>query len=524
MWKVAIIDDDPNVLRGMKKIIPWEELELEWVGEGKDGEEGLELIRLKHPDIVITDVYMPVLSGLDMVEKLRREGFKGKIIVLSGYSDFEYARQAMRLSVDDYLLKPASVTSLRQVIERVIGQLEEELIKKVKLDEVYQKLLSYEPFIAKEWMKSIVEGTFKKNMYHERFIHLQSDAWLNGKHLVLGIEIARNQRVSQSSISDWNLLRFAVGNIVNEVMQKESPESQFVQLQTRIGMIVLHCRKEENQEMIQQRVNKLLEEVLYCVEKNLKINILIGIGTVKDHWQQIYESTNEAYLAINTQSAEDNPDLSEIQLKFYHNFALAIRNSQAIYAQELVDSYIGHLNEYNQATPAILQQNAIELWTILVYTLYFEGIEVDDIYPKLILQNDLTEITSNNQFGLWLTKKIELILESHNYKENIKHKKTADKIIEYIHEHYSEEITLEELAEIVLISRNYLCFIFKKVTGETFNQYLTRVRIEKAKEMILEGKWLIYEIAEKVGYKNIPYFSTLFKKITGNTPSALVKQ
>ncbi|MCZ8515013.1 response regulator [Paenibacillus filicis] len=359
MWKVAIIDDDPYVLRGMKKIIPWAELDLEFVGEEQDGHKGLELIRTACPDIVITDIYMPVLNGLDMIEKLRDEGFQGKIVILSGYSDFEYARQAVRLDVDDYLSKPTSIEMLRKVMEKLIHRLEEELIKKEKMDEVYHK--------------------------------------------------------------------------------------------------------------------------------------------------------------------DANPELSETQLEFYHNFAQAIRNSKACYAKELVKGHIVHLQDINFTSQALLQQYTKEIWTILAYTLFDAGIVLNDIYPNHTLQNDLDNIISLIQFELWLLHIIDVILESRKYKDNLKHQKAMDTIIEYIHEHYTEDISLEELSDIVSISKNYLCYIFKKATGETFNQYLTRVRIEKAKEMILDGKWLVYEIAEKVGYKNIPYFSTVFKKITGHTPTDLVK-
>ena len=99
MWKIAIIDDERQVLNGMKRAIPWDELGAEWAGEAMNGEDGLEVIRRTLPDIVITDLYMPVMSGLYMMEQLRKEGFKGKIIILSGYSDFEHARQALRFKL-----------------------------------------------------------------------------------------------------------------------------------------------------------------------------------------------------------------------------------------------------------------------------------------------------------------------------------------------------------------------------------------------------------------------------------------
>ena len=129
MWSVVIVDDDEKVLRGMKKVIPWEELNCQWIGEARNGKEGLELIEKKQPDIIITDIYMPIMNGLEMIEGLKGAGSESKVIILSGYSDFEYARQALRLSIDDYLSKPASVDTIRRALQGIIGKLEAEKSK-----------------------------------------------------------------------------------------------------------------------------------------------------------------------------------------------------------------------------------------------------------------------------------------------------------------------------------------------------------------------------------------------------------
>lgn len=135
MWKIAIIDDERQVLQGMKRAIPWEELGAEWAGEALNGEDGLAMIRATSPDIVITDIYMPVMSGLEMMEQLRNEGFKGKIIILSGYSDFEHARQALRLQVSDYVSKPISLPTLRTILHKVIAELLREQEKVIRQGE-----------------------------------------------------------------------------------------------------------------------------------------------------------------------------------------------------------------------------------------------------------------------------------------------------------------------------------------------------------------------------------------------------
>ena len=164
-----------------------------------------------------------------------------------------------------------------------------------------------------------------------------------------------------------------------------------------------------------------------------------------------------------------------------------------------------------------------ELWTIFAYTLYDVGIFLDEIDADIDLEKELDSVISPELLAEWLAGKVSTICCNRQWNENIKHKQAIDFMVEYIHEHFAEDITLSDLAEKVFISRNYLSHIFKKAIGESFNNYLTKVRMEKAKRMILEGKYLIYEIAERVGYKNIPYFSTLFKKTTGFNPTELIK-
>ncbi|CAH0120200.1 putative response regulatory protein [Paenibacillus sp. CECT 9249] len=285
MRNIVIIDDDLNVLEGMREVIPWEELDAVWAGEALNGEEGIELVSSVRPDIIITDIYMPVMDGLTMIERLRADDFTGKVVILSGYSDFEHARKALRLDVSDYLSKPLSAESIRQVLANVIGQLEDEARSKREVEELKRKMRMLEPMAA-------------------------NAAW----------------------------------------------------------------------------------------------------------------SRDDARSDI---SGADDPGGGEI-------------------------------------------------------------------------------CGGERQAG-----------------ESIRHKQAAEFMLRYVHEHYGEDITVEELAEQLHISTNYLRSIFRKVTGETFNQYVTRVRIEKAKDLLMEGKYYIYEIAELVGYKNVTYFSTLFKKYTGVTPKGL---
>jgi two-component system response regulator YesN len=247
------------------------------------------------------------------------------------------------------------------------------------------------------------------------------------------------------------------------------------------------------------------------------LSVRVGIGGVKSGFRAFADSFDEAF----RQCSASRPLFAEVRsIRFYHQLVEAVRNCQESQAFGLIDEYVSHLKALKQISSAELTHLGNELWTILAYSLYDLGIELERIRPRF----DFPEAETPEHLADWLHSIVSDILRSRHWNDNIKHKQAVDFMINYIREHYNEEITLGELSRHVFISQNYLGQIFKNVVGETLNQYVTRIRIDKAKEMVLEGKYYIYEIAEKVGYTNIPYFTTLFKKQIGFNPSELLKK
>lgn len=538
MWKIGIIDDDRGVLQGIRRAIPWDELNAEWAGEALNGEEGLEMIKSACPDIVITDLYMPVMNGLDMIEQLRLSGYAGKVIILSGYSDFEYARQALRLNVSDYLSKPVSVPTLKSVLGQAIADLEKQEERRMKQDELLQKLRLYEPFVKKEWVKSAASGTLQSTGLQTE-IPVPYRFWSDCDHTVLGIELIRDQRGAKLNLSDWSLLRFAVSNIICEVTQEKFTSFDYTDLQTNRSVLIVHSDRSEPAGQLRERLEQLGVRLIECVHSYLKLKLRIGIGERKQHIRDIGSSTEEAFRVIDLhpQPAIPGYDLYvytvELQranaetpvrpVKLYLELAGAIRTSQEKQAHKIIFDYMGRLETEEGISKAYISMLAGELWGIIAFAFYEMGTVLDDIFSNDRNTREIAELNRPSELAEWLVAKIGIVFSSRQWGGNGKHRQAVDFMMEYIHEHYAEDITLSGLADKVYISRNYLSMIFKNMTGETFNNYLTRVRMEKARELLMEKKALVYEVAEMVGYKNVPYFSTLFKKITGMNPTDIVK-
>ncbi|QAY65391.1 response regulator transcription factor [Paenibacillus protaetiae] len=538
MWKIAIIDDDRQVLQGMKNAIPWEELHAEWAGEALNGQDGLEMIRAEKPDIVITDIYMPVMNGLDMIEQLRSDCFEGRIIILSGYSDFEYARQALRLNVSDYLSKPISLPTLKEVLGQTINGLMEDEERKLRQDEWEERIKRLAPIMEKEWIKGAISGTLGELYKQDEDVAVPYRYWTSTQHAVIGIDIVRNERVGSVSLSDLNLFRFAVRNIACEVAAGFFAHFEYTELHGTHSALLVHPDQHTDVKAAEVQLLQLGKQIKDAVESYLKLKLKIGIGGIKSCWKEIPDSTEEAFRAIDWKSHPLEPgadiygigntaEKKQTQLirpvKFYQELGAAIKAGQETLACQLADDFAGQLSGPDEPDSEYLQLLAREISAIMAYSMYEVGTVLDEICPSEVHDQEWASIATVQQLTSWLKDKITSICSSRQWKGNGKHRQAVDFMIQYIHDHYPKDITLADLADKVFISRNYLSHIFKSITGDSFNTYLTRVRMEKAKELLMERKMLVYEVAEKVGYQNVPYFSTLFKKYSGMNPTDLVK-
>ncbi len=543
MWKIVIIDDDPRVLQGMKNSIPWGELGAEWVGESIDGKQGLELIRRTQPHIVLTDIYMPVMNGIEMIELLRSERYEGKVVILSGYSDFQHARQALRLNVDDYLSKPVTLQTIRGVLGKVISRLEEERLKLAEKKRLEDRLVMYEPFVMKEWIKSVLTGTTTPELALLKEADALRAKWEKQTHIVLGLHLFRSDnKPLTAAAGDGEAEGVPLIRLWNAALFEGRLDCEFVELHSHHKAVIVHFDRDVSAEEAIKEVREAGRRMMRGAADYPEYGIRIGVGSLKRDWQEIADSAEEAFFAIaadyplqpsngsmveytaaaSSPMAAAGARKSVGHIKFCQQIFEGLQHSRLEQARTAIDAYRTKLGGMG-LTPSDVRMLGTEIWAILAYSLYDVGIFLDEMFPELDLKRQFIPVATSDQLMDWLLRKSELICASQQRDENLKHKQAVDFMIQYIHEHYDENITIHSLSNELYISRYYLGQIFKKATGDSFNHYLTKVRIAKARAMILEGKLLIYEIAEKVGFKNVPYFSTLFKKHTGLNPTDLLK-
>jgi two-component system response regulator YesN len=540
MWRVVIVDDDEKVLRGMKKIIPWDDFQCEWVGEAKNGQEGIDVIEETNPDIVITDIYMPIMNGLEMIQELREKEFDGKVIILSGYSEFEYARQAMRLGIDDYLSKPASPQTIKDVLQNLVQQLEQENTEKLEYVELREKVKLYEPVAEKEWLKSLVTGT--ANLYDlPKTVELITDNWVGKKHVVASITYGDSLQHSKLYQTNWYLFRFATNNIIKETTTSFFKDFHYIELHSYQAVLCIHFDNDIADDQIKEKLKELASSIENRMKTYLDVQTAVSIGGMKKNWQELDESMKEAMYSLSQSALKNNaqpltveqvPELSladseqqtlwSKSMEANQQLAESIRYADEKTACSVIEQFFERISDqpYNQTTAVRI---GIEMWTIMTYSLYDIGIRIHDMFPEdFDLYRDLSQKCSWGELADYFKENTKYVCHHQQWDENMKHRQLVEQMIDYVQEHISENITLQEIADELYISRNYLGQIFKKIVGEPFKNYITRVRMEKAKKMIQEGNHLIYEVSEKVGYMNPAYFTTTFKKYTGYTPTDLI--
>jgi two-component system response regulator YesN len=527
----------------MKKIIPWDDLSCQWVGEARNGQEGYELIKREKPDLIITDIYMPVLNGLEMIEKVRNEGINSRVIILSGYNEFEYARQAMRLNIDDYLSKPASPDTIKEVLEKSVEKLEKDSIEEIEIIDLREKVTLYEPLVEKEWIKSIVTGTVSSLTNLPLNIDKITEKWSKQKHVVMTITYDQSLEKSSFYRSDWYMFRFTTKNVIKDSVQEIFEDNHYIELHSHQTAICIHLNNEDQGE-IGHRLNQLKELLVMKFQKYFHIQLLISTGNVKDSWSELAASMKEAFAKQSSYSNQDfqqattmlekNPEFTLVNknqktlwsdsMKANQEMSEAIRYADEKGASAIIDS----IYEQNKEIPFTENEGVrigIEIWTIMTYSLYDIGIKIDEMFSDdFDFHKGLTDNASWLDFRDYMCYVVNHICENQQWDENLKHRQLVEQMLDYIQKNISENITLQDIADELFISRNYLGQIFKKIVGESFKNYLTRVRMEKAKKMIQEGNYLIYEISEKVGFINPAYFTTTFKKYCGYTPTELINR
>ena len=503
-----------------------------------DGQEALALYRELKPDLIMTDVYMPKMDGIQLTQAIRQENSDIPIIILSGYDELENARKAMRWGVDHFLLKPASVPEIETAIREATEELEARE-QQQRLTERYARTIDeMKPYMREKLFQELLVTRYQKDeIPEERLQYL--DIPNASEVLAICLQITRPAFLTKLEERDWQLLKFGSDNIIRELLDQQlagHPEIYGYVLDYSDDLFVvvlLHSKQDEK--LLGQIALQLAEKITEKILTYLKSEAVAGIGTVKQGLHSLLDSYLEGRKAL--EAAE------------FQGMGRVYRFAEVKKMAASTDLYTAELKQLEDVLQAKDFGKAKTLWQHLYEKLLNSEGKLTDIQTICISlfsslmtfwhdqfpMNDppitVTEFLQKIQRYFWPRELVDWmngivlqwieLCEQEFYGKKGHH--LVEKVKQYVLDHFSEDISFANIARELYVHPKYLSQLFKRTTGENFVSYLNRYRIQKAIEYFQSGRHLVYEVSEMVGFKNPTYFSQVFKSITGKRPSEFLK-
>lgn len=510
MYKIVFIDDNQAIIEGLNYIIDWEKLNIDICGAAYDGKMGMKLIKKIKPEIVIVDIEMPGINGLKMIRKIIKEQPDLKIIILSGYDNFNYAQEAIEMGVKSYILKPIRKKILLNKLKEITLELKAEAAKISKQKSLLSQINLVSNIAREKYFFNLISNQVAVESKEEiNYSLLGINSWPDNYCLMM-IEFDQQDT-----------------SIINKVLRKNLniPEENYIiiPLLEKQLMFFLHAESEP-------KLMTLREKIILDLKKNIKISYYLGVSLIHNDFKKLNQSLQEAREALK--------DVCENQgVKFYKNLNTQ-NNKNKINTQKFIKQIINKIKavELESALESLddlfiyLKENSCR--TVNIYTecikLFFEikklisnyqinhHLKDDSSYLSIIyLQSKFRTLSA-------LQTEIETIIETIINKIKDAPVTMAEimvnEIKDYLKDNYIDA-SRESIAKNFNITPTYLSKIFKNITGINLIDYLTKLKMDAAKIKLLNTSDQIQEIAEEMGYANAYYFTKVFKKNIGMTPS-----
>jgi len=528
MYKVMIVEDEMLVRIGLKNSVEWSKFDLEVAADFPDGQAAWDYYEREKPDVVITDICMPKMDGMELIANIRKNDKDTRVVVLSCLEEFELVRKAMTLGVSNYILK---LTMTEEEIEQVLGTVREELDGRMP-----QKGEAVLPAPNLDLMK---EKMFKDFMFYHIFspeefgrFAAQFNLRLTASRLVVCVmEVDRYARLKDRFRDEYgHLVKMTLLNMLGEIMATHKRGEAF-QIDDRRYALVIHFGDIVSEQSIVQEVGKILTHIQDMIRLYFNGSVSFGISGIRSGFAVLPKLYGEAQRALERKfiagpgqyhQGEQPADPSSVleRLDTIRAF-IPVRSLLTANRQQEYDDFLDSLERELSGDRKSLEIMMFRFVQWISSNLY------DNHHHEKML---LTSITENLEDCDTLPDMLdEVITYIGSLAEQIRNRLQMSgeitKAIQYIKQHYTENISLQTVADHVGLSSSYLSSLFRKELQISFIDYLNRYRIERAKELLTEGRHKPSDVAVMVGFSpEYTYFSKVFKKITGLNPNEYRRQ
>lgn len=528
MLKVLIVDDESFVCDLIMMSIDWNSLGLEVTGVAYNGLDALEMAVEKRPEIIITDVRMAGLDGLSLIESIRNAELDCQFIIISGYPDFNYAQKALKLSVFEYILKPIDEAALTESLLRLRNKIQNEDALSTQVT-AYKNQLDHNMELMRS--RFLTEQLSLPEPFMMPLEEINDTYQFQFGYGVYAAFIIKVDSIFEHNVpSDIdNLMLRQMCNVVQQRMKKNDILSYSV---VRPGKLIsiINCSVEKA-----AGLNNIAQTILYDLQSRNdwfnQYTFTIGLGTMTDSLNKLQQSLFTADIAVkyrivngvNTVISSSSLDYPHYNVRDYIRvddekaFFHLIQNCDAIELKNWILTLFQSPHIVKYATPPLLfdlAEKCADIFSEAVKTLVPESMSYSEsLYQALDNCRSLDDILQT------LLEQIQSFTDYYYTYRTETYSKPIQMIKDYVLLHYRDPIKLNDMAELVHFHPNYLSELFRKETGMTFSDYLTDCRLDAAKRLLLDIQYNVYDVAELIGIKDTKYFSRIFKRSVGVTPS-----
>jgi len=527
MFKVLLVDDEEEVRQGIRDRINWAQYDFEVIGEAENGREALNFFDESIPDIVLTDINMPFMDGLELTAEIKENYPTVKVVILTGFDDFKFAQTAIKYGVSDYILKPVLPKDINELLIKLKDRLVSEINEKKDIEKLRTHYMESIPVLRENYLVSMILGKTGTGSIYEKFNELSIN--IQGSWYAAAIlKIDSESIVDANARKDIELKKFAIFNMSKDILSRSDSGEAFFHDDGIVIILGVECKERDT---ARNKMFSILDETRQSVKKYLGLTASIGLGKIVAGLDSIREShlsslTARSYkLILSGDKVIFVEDLEPGINSFFHlaqekeeSLISSIKFGVEADVSDSVDSLFSELSD-SGASLKEYQLYFMEIISVLMKLARLFQIESSHVLPKdKSMYIEIDKFDSIAHAKSWIGELSLNLMKSISGKRIDAAQVLFEKAKDYINENYSDpELNVQKLSNHLFISPSYLCIIFKKRADETFLKYVMRIRLERAKELLLDNN-KIADVAEKVGYPDVSYFSYFFKKNTGQSP------
>lgn len=536
MYRILLVDDEILVRDAIKENIDWKSMDCELVGDCENGQQAVDFVKTHPVDIVFTDILMPYMDGMELSHFLHDNYPKIVIVIFSGFGEFEYAKKAIQYNVSEYMLKPVTAMELREVIGKMKEKVDQQRKEKKKMESLTKTSQDYHKnalVIRSKAIEALVSCTrdvkLSMDELAEMGICLEASSY---RVAVFDMDLFSDlHEIDMEKRQESALMAFVLFNVADEIVTAQNAGIAYQEGNNRVCILFMG---EHSREFL-ENIRKICKEIQNKVKEVIGIDVSTGIGgwvrhpgeTIHSH-EQAEKAIELRYLLggnllIDTEEEKENNGLS-LQ-KLLYEMTDGIKNGN----EKAMNQALAAMKESIKNARVDKSQACVCLQMILRHAgSCWEAVcsgEEDLFSKRELLIGKVTEQKSFEKAFSMVKNYVHEVFDRCASLNSSAGQKQAALALEYIRSHYAEpELGLTDICSYLNISTSYFSTIFKEATGGTFLEFLSRIRMERAKELLEKTTLKNYEIAEMVGFSDPHYFGISFKKMTGKTPTEYARE